>query len=246
MSATAAKNPVLLVLHQENSSAGRVGKRLRALGYPLDVRRPRFGQALPRTLAEHSGAIVFGGPMSANDDEQYIQDEIDWLSVPLDEGAPLLGLCLGAQMLARNLGAKVGPRADEMVEVGFYPLRATDAGRRLVEWPDTVHHFHREGFNLPHGATLLAKGELFTNQAFSYGDTAFAIQFHIELTAAMVEMWTARSAELGPRPGAQPAELHFEGRAQHDWKTQAFLDRFLDLWLARDRRASPKIADAAE
>lgn len=245
MIALTKKNPILLILHQKNSSAGRVGPRLKASGYPLDIRRPRFGDTLPETLCEHAGVIVFGGPMSANDDEAYIRDEIDWLSVPLAEDAPLLGLCLGAQLMARKLGADVGPREDGMVEVGYYALEPTEAGRQLLEWPDCVHHFHREGFDLPSGATLLAKGETFENQAFAYGANAFALQFHVELTDAMVDAWTKRSARLDPRPGAQPRRMHLQGRTRHDWKTKAFLDRFLDLWLARDRR-SPAMSNAAE
>lgn len=246
MPTTAAKPPVLLLLHQEHSTPGRVGTRLRALGYPLDVRRPRFGQKLPETLAGHAGVVIFGGPMSVNDDEEFLRHETDWLTVPMNEGAPLLGLCLGAQMIARKLGATVGPHADGQVEIGYYALKATEAGRRLLEWPDRVHHFHREGFDLPRGATLLAEGETFANQAFSYGPATFAIQFHIELTTAMVGRWTTRSAQRGPRPGAQPPPLHFEGRALHDWKTVAFLDRFLDLWLAGDGRERRVALNAAE
>lgn len=246
MPENAAKKPVLIILHQEHSTAGRVGTRLATRGYPLDIRRPRFGEALPKTLEDHAGVIVFGGPMSANDEDQFISKEIDWLSVPLGEGAPLIGLCLGAQLIARKLGARVSPHPDGQVEVGFYALKATEAGRRLLEWPDRVHHFHREGFELPKGATLLAEGETFANQAFAYGPSVFGIQFHVELTTAMVSRWTARSAEHGPRPGAQPASLHFEGRALHDWKTVAFLDRLLDLWLARDERGRKAMLHAAE
>lgn len=243
------KRPMLLVLHQEHSTPGRVGTRLRALGHPLDIRRPRFGDKLPHSLDGHAGAIVFGGPMSVNDSEDFVRQEIDWLSVPLAEGAPFLGLCLGAQMLASHLGAAVGPHADAHVEVGYYGLRPTEAGAKLIDWPDRVHHFHREGFALPQGATLLAEGEVtanFLNQAFSYGPAAFAIQFHVELTTAMVNRWTTRSTERGPRPGAQATPLHFEGRALHDWKTVMFLDRFLDLWLASDARARTPLTEAAE
>jgi GMP synthase (glutamine-hydrolysing) len=227
----AARKPVLVVLHQEHSTPGRVGLRLKERGYQLDIRRPRFGDPLPETLAHHTGAVVFGGPMSVNDEDDYIRREIEWLKVPLAEGAPLLGLCLGAQMLARQLGAGVRPHADGMVEIGYYALKATDAGERLTSWPDRVHHFHNEGFDLPDGATLLAEGETFANQAFHYGRAAFAIQFHIELTAAMVNRWTGRIGERARLPNAQDREHHFEGRALHDWKTAAFLDRFLDLWL---------------
>src|ERR1035437_10684342 len=71
--------PVLIVLHQETSTPGRVGNVLRALGYRLDIRRPRFGDPLPRTLDGHAGAVIFGGPMSANDPDDFVRREIDWI-----------------------------------------------------------------------------------------------------------------------------------------------------------------------
>src|SRR6202161_2232788 len=77
--------PVLIVLHQETSTPGRVGNALRALGHALDVRRPRFGDPLPETLDHHAGAVIFGGPMSANDPDDYVRREIDWIAVPLRE-----------------------------------------------------------------------------------------------------------------------------------------------------------------
>ena len=228
------KPPVLIVLHQEHSTPGRVGLWLRAHGHPLDIRRPRFGDKLPETLAGHAGTIIFGGPMSANDDEDYIRAETDWVGVPLAEGAPFLGLCLGAQMLARNLGASVGPDPQGRVEIGYYPIRPTEAGLKLMTWPDQVHHFHREGFALP------------ANQAFSYGDQVYAFQFHIELTMAMVGRWTGRIGERAQLPNAQGTAAHLAGRALHDWKTAAFLDRFLAHWLATDRRPGAGTAEAAE
>src|SRR5271169_722255 len=94
--------PVLIVLHQETSTPGRVGNALRALGYRLDLRRPRFGDVLPEALEHHAGAVIFGGPMSANDPDEFIRREIDWIAVPLLEQRPFLGICLGAQMLAMH------------------------------------------------------------------------------------------------------------------------------------------------
>lgn len=240
--------PVLIVLHQEHSTPGRVGHRLMERGHPLDIRRPRFGDPLPETLAGHAGAIIFGGPMSVNDPDDYIKIETDWVRVPLAEGAPFLGLCLGAQMLAVHLGATVGPHVDGHIERGWFGLTATEAGRKLLAWPDRVHQFHREGFGLPAGTALLAEGdaETFPNQAFACGDTAFGIQFHIELTTAMVGRWTGRIDERNKVPGGQSQAMHLEGRALHDWKTAAFLNAFLDMWLARDRRPTSDLRDAAE
>ena len=139
--------PVLIVLHQEASIPGRIGNALRSLGYPLDIRRPRFGDALPETLVAHAGAVIFGGPMSANDPDDYVRREIDWIAVPLFEQRPLLGICLGAQMLAKQLGARVAPHAQGRVEMGYYPIRPTPAGLKVcAHWPDQVYHWHREGF----------------------------------------------------------------------------------------------------
>ena len=247
MTPSDAMRPVLIVLHQEHSTPGRVGHRLAARGYALDVRKPRFGDPLPETLAGHAGAIIFGGPMSVNDADDYVKTETDWIAVPLAEGAPFIGLCLGGQMLARHLGAAVGPHADGHIELGWFGLTPTEAGRRLLPWPDRVHQFHKEGFGLPAGATLLAEGsaETFPNQAFSYGGAAYGIQFHVELTTAMVGRWTGRIGERAKLPGGQSQAMHLEGRALHDWKTSAFLDAFLDLWLKSDQR-QPAMAEAAE
>ncbi len=233
-----AKRPILVILHQQHSTPGRVGERLVERGYRLDIRRPRFGDSLPPTLHAHTGAVVFGGPMSVNDSDKYLKTEVDWLAVTLREGAPLLGLCLGAQMLARYLGARVWRHSAGNIEVGWFALNATEAGRRLLDWPDMVHQFHVEGFDLPTGATLLAEGDAdtFPNQAFAVGETALAIQFHIELTRDMVERWTARIGDRAEKPGGYPAEHHFDGRRRHDRQTSDFVNGLLDVWLARDNR----------
>lgn len=236
--------PVLIILHQETSSPGRVGNALRALGHALDIRRPRFGDSLPDTLDDHAGAVIFGGPMSANDPDDYVRREIDWISVPLREQKPFLGICLGAQMLAVQLGARVAPHAEGRAEIGYYPIRPTDAGHALCpEWPDHVYHWHREGFELPCGADLLAEGGDFPNQAFQYHN-AFGLQFHPDVTAAMMHRWTTRGHARLDSPGAWARHHHFEGRAMHDWAERAWLKHFIDGWLVR--APMPVLAQAAE
>jgi GMP synthase (glutamine-hydrolysing) len=241
-----AQRPVLIVLHQENSTPGRVGQFLACMGVPLDVRRPRFGEPLPPTLAEHAGAIVFGGPNSVHDEDAFIAREIDWLGVPLAEGKPLLGICLGAQMLARHLGGRVYCHADQHAEIGYYPIQPTIEGRALHDpWPEHVYQWHREGFDLPPGAALLAKGgEAFPVQAFRYGPAAFALQFHPEVTFAMSCRWTVRGHERLSLPGAKPRPSHFADRAAYDYGVRTWLRGFLACWLGSGTAAEERMPAA--
>lgn len=229
--------PVLIVVHQENSTPGRVGNLLRKRGIPLDIRRPCRGDPLPDTMTGHAGAVIFGGPQSANDDIDFIKREIDWIGVPLKENKPFLGICLGGQMLARHLGARVASHADGHVEVGYYPIRPTDAGRNVCEvWPDHVYQWHREGFEQPSGTTLLAEGDTFPVQAFRQGDHAYAFQFHPEVTHAMMCRWTIRGEQRMLLPGAKQRAAHFEDRWVFDYSMQNWLASFLGHWLGGEAK----------
>jgi GMP synthase (glutamine-hydrolysing) len=225
--------PVLIVLHQERSTPGRIGHHLLARGHTLDIRRPALGDTLPETLAEHSGVVIFGGPMSANDETDFIRRETEWLAVPLEEKKPFLGVCLGAQMLARHLGAEVNTHPEGMAEIGYYPIRITDAARSVTpEWPDYVYQWHREGFALPHGGELLAEGDIFEVQAFRYGAAAYGIQFHPEVTHAMMCRWTTHGHVRLAMPGARQRPDHFADRTLYDPAIRSWLAAFLDRWLA--------------
>ncbi len=243
-SAAADLAPVLIVLHQESSSPGRVGNVLRTLGYRLDIRRPRFGDPLPETLDEHAGAVIFGGPMSANDPDDFVRREIDWIDVPLRERRPFLGICLGAQMLAKQLGASVAPHPEGRAEIGYYPIRPTDAGLALCpHWPGHVYHWHREGFERPAGCELLAEGNDFPVQAIRYGN-AFGLQFHPDVTYAMLYRWTTRGHDRLDLPGARDRHHHFADRAIHDAAERAWLQHFIAGWLTSAPAAI--MAQAAE
>lgn len=232
--------PCLIVLHREDSTPGRIGQALAMRGVPLDIRRPRYGDPLPATLAEHSAAVIFGGPMSANDGDEYVRREIDWVAVPLKEAKPFLGICLGAQMLAHQLGGRVYAHPMGYAEVGYYPIRPTALGRRICEpWPDSVYQWHREGFDLPQGAELIAEGDTFPVQAFRYDGTAFALQFHPDVTYAAICLWTTRGHDRTLLPGAKPRAEHFADRAVHDYAGRAWLAGFLDHWLAAAPFAVP-------
>ncbi|MBS7543766.1 glutamine amidotransferase [Ancylobacter oerskovii] len=260
-----AASDVLVVLHQEHSSPGRVGRLLVERGYRLDIRRPCLGEALPATLEHHAGAVIFGGPQSANDCHDYVRAEIDWIGIALKEAKPYLGICLGAQMLARHLGARVAPHPEGLVEIGYYPLRPTPAGRALLDeaspareiadetasepggdWPNHVYHWHREGFELARGAELLASGDAFPNQAFRYGPSAYGLQFHPEVTHHMMCRWTVRGSERLSLPGARPRNAHFTDRLQHDGRVRLWLESFLDRWIGSGADAFTAPMQAAQ
>ncbi len=127
-----------------------------------------------------------------------------------------------------------------LVEIGYYPIRATEAGAGLFGasadgaevWPDHVYHWHREGFALAHGAELLAQGRTFPNQAFRYGPCAYGIQFHPEVTHQMMCRWTVKGGERLNLPNARPRSAHFFDRLQYDARVRRWLDAFIDHWVA--------------
>jgi GMP synthase (glutamine-hydrolysing) len=223
--------PVLIVLHGEHSCPGRIGQVLRRKGHALDIRKPRFGDRLPATLEHHAGAVIFGGPMSANDPDDFIKTEIDWIGVPLEEERPFLGVCLGAQMLTKHLGGRVGFHPEEIVEIGYCPVNPTAAGAAFGPWPEKVYHWHREGFDIPAGATVLAEGTTFANQAMAYGKAALGVQFHPEITYALVARWTYDASYRLGLKGAQSREAQLSGHILHGDSVLVWLDRFIEQWL---------------
>ena len=229
-------NKILIIMHQATSTPGRIGMMLRDRGYELQACRPVLGDKLPETLKDYAGVIIFGGPMSVNDEKEYegLSREIDWIKVPLKENVPFLGLCLGGQMLAKHLGATVSLHPEQYAEIGYYPISATKAGiDRFGDWPSHVYQWHRDGFELPTGAKLLATGKgQFPNQAFSYNGTAIGLQFHPEVTLAMSKRWTIKTPkERFALPGAKAPHLHFSDRLLYDAAVRDWSVRLLDSWL---------------
>jgi GMP synthase (glutamine-hydrolysing) len=249
LGSVARRPTVLIVLHQEHSTPGRVGAFLKAVGARLDIRRPSLDEPLPSKLADHDGVVVFGGPMGANDSLDWVKREIDWLDTPLAEDKPLLGLCLGAQMLGRALGARVFSYEDKRSEIGYYSIEPTPAADRLcpARFPRSVYQWHSDGFDLPEGAELLATGGAdFPNQAYRYGRYAVGLQFHPEVTYHMISRWTHRGAERLGRPGARSRPEHLGGWFQHDGLVAVWLEAFLPAWLeGRLAESAPRLGGAS-
>ena len=234
-------NQVLSTVHQETSDPGLVGPILKAKGYRLEMRCPALGDSLPQNLENYAAVIVFGGPMSANDDQTlpFIRQELNWIAQVLAAQTPFLGICLGAQLLTRVLGGQVRPHPQGIREIGYYPIVPAATGQPYFQQPMHVYHWHQEGFDLPSGTTLLAQGQTFANQAFRYGQTAFGLQFHPEITADLIEAWTSKAVDQLELPGAQAKPLHLQLHTDHSAAVQHWLIQFLAQWLGEETPALP-------
>src|SRR5262249_26269785 len=149
------------------------------------------GEGLPRDVSDLQGLVVMGGPMSVNDGNKYpfLLPEIQLIEKVLNEKKPVLGVCLGAQLIAKALGCRVYPNKHR--ELGWHPIELTkhaavDPLFGVLPKKLNVFHWHGETFDLPSGATLLARSKLCENQAFRWGDNAYGLQFHVEVTPTMV------------------------------------------------------------
>ena len=149
---------------------------------------------------EYDGVVILGGPMSANDPLPGLTEELSFIERALKRGTPLLGICLGAQLIAKALGAPV--YRNQALEIGWEPVHLTDAGRRDlifegIESPATFFHWHGETFDLPEGAEWLACSEKTRHQAYRFGSNVYGLQFHPEVTGAMIDDWSIQPVNCG-------------------------------------------------
>ena len=224
---------VLLIDHEVGKRDDRASARLADWGYDIRWVCPAKGDALPDPGIEAAGVIVYGGAESANDDaaKPYIRDELEWIEGWLETGRPFLGLCLGGQMLARVLGAPVTHHPEGLFEIGYAPVEAAPEANGFLSGVSHVYHWHKEGFDVPHGARKLAHGRIFPNQAFIYDDKAYALQFHPEVTVPVMTRWMDKAAHMLENANAHPPERQLADAARYDAPLAAWLDRFLRDWL---------------
>lgn len=184
---------VLVVQNARLEGPGTIGDLLRDDGFKLQTVFAKKEKIPP---LDHSMVLVLGAPESANDDLWYLHDEIALMQESVRTGVPLLGICLGSQLLAKALGARVYPGSKK--EIGFYhDLRVDTASKsRLfdgIDNPFTVFHWHGDTFDIPNGAQRLAYSDLY-NQAFRYG-SAVGVQFHLEVDGAIIRSWIENTTE---------------------------------------------------
>ena len=193
---------VLICKNIRAEGPGTIEDYLRLKNIPYKILELSTGEALTNP-DNFSTLIMMGGPMSVNESEihPYIKEEEKLVRDFTLKGKRILGICLGAQIMAKALGANV--YAGRQKEIGWYDIELTGEGlkdfymRSLALHPKVgdiwkrfkVFHWHGETFNMPDGAVRLAGSELYPNQAFKYRDKAYAFQFHIEVTKEMIYDW---------------------------------------------------------
>lgn len=211
----------LILTHLEREPPGRIATLAKQRGIATEIRQVDLGDPVPKLLDDDQILIVMGGPMGVGDigDVRYpfLAKEMALLRHALDKRAPVLGICLGAQLLAHAAGAavyrnmRVGSSGAPLPapEVGFGKVRFFNVEREPVllglRQEETVLHWHGDTFDLPREATLLASSDLCLNQAFRIGDHAFGLQFHVEVDAEMAQRWALEDApfvDAARGPGA--------------------------------------------
>jgi len=227
----------LFILHQKTSEAGDIANKLKIRGFDFEIRRPSLGESLPTNLNNYNAIVVFGGPMSANDDDEFMKKEIDWIEQVLQSDVPFLGICLGAQILAKHLGCKVEKNPNELSEIGFYKIEPTEKGIKMFQSQDIFYQFHTEGFELPSDCELLAKGDIFTNQAFKYKN-CYGLQFHPEVNIYLHLKWLLLVLIKKPhilfKNGSQNIFYQLWLRIKYNHSISRWLDNFLDNYLLKE------------
>lgn len=228
----------LFILHQQTSEAGDIANKLKIRGFNFEIRRPSLGDSLPTNLNNYSAIVVFGGPMSANDNNEFMNKEIDWIGQVLQSEVPFLGICLGAQILVKYLGCKVEKNPNEISEIGFYKIQPTENGIKMFQSQDVFYQFHTEGFELPSGCELLAKGDIFTNQAFRYKN-CYGLQFHPEVNIYLHLKWLflvlIKKPHILFKNGAQNIFYQLWLRIKYNSSISRWLDNFLDNYLLKEQ-----------
>ncbi len=217
-----------MLQHVEWEGPGIIAREAKSRGLDVEVRRLDLEAEVPE--ADHvDGLVVMGGPFGAYEEDSYplLAKECSLLTAVLRRGSPILGVCLGAQLLAKALGCKVFP--GHGAEVGFGSIALTQAGQQDPLFADLgtvspAFHWHGDTFTLPEGAVLLASSQMYTHQAFRFGSLAYGLQFHVEPDA---DTWAAWRNHL-------PTGLIDEAKTQRmqvEEVGQKVISRFFDLAL---------------
>ncbi|MEJ2509850.1 MAG: type 1 glutamine amidotransferase [Gammaproteobacteria bacterium] len=203
-------DPLLIFRHVTCEGPGYLGEFLERHNVAYRIVAVDQGEPVPAELGDAPGLVFMGGPMSVNDPLPWVQRELALICRAADAGRPVLGHCLGGQLIAKALGGQVGSNGQR--EIGWLPVERVD-GAPARDWLDglppafEVFHWHGETFSLPDGAANILRSEACAHQGFVL-DNILALQCHVEMTAPMVSEWSHLYADEldDPAPTVQSAE----------------------------------------
>ncbi|ADL56271.1 type 1 glutamine amidotransferase [Gallionella capsiferriformans] len=227
--------PIAIFRHVAFEGPGFLAEFLDARNIPWQLIAIDEGEAVPKASADYSGLVFMGGPMSVNDDLPWIAQELDLILDAVAGNIPVLGHCLGGQLISKALGGVVSK--NPVVEIGWGPVAVADTESARC-WLGELRvfdafHWHGETFSLPAGATRLLSGAYCANQGYTLGPH-LALQCHIEMTSALIASWCeAGAAEIKANlgsPAVQSSEL-MQQRANLP-QLHAVAERLYTQWIS--------------
>ncbi len=229
-------NPVLILQFIDNDAPAYLGTWLAQRGITSDLRLATATGGFPERIDGYSALALLGGSMSANDDLPFLRSAQGLIDQAMQRDIPVLGHCLGGQLMARTLGARVA--ASPAPEVGWHRMQCVDSpSSRQWLGPAATHevfHWHYEAFDLPPGALRLAASEHCPNQAFAIGPH-LGLQFHVEVDAAKVESWLSHHDAQYAQAQHEFDTVHRAERIRRDTnrclaEQQQLADRIYGCW----------------
>lgn len=221
--------------HVPYEGLDRIGDWVAARGHRVSVTRFHAGDAIP-SLTDKDGLIIMGGPMGVYETDQYpwMRDEMAAIRRAIDAKKKVLGVCLGSQLIAGALGARVYPHTQKEIgwwPVDFSPYPVNDTALEVFGSRAMMYHWHGDTFDMPLGATLLASSQACRHQAYAVGTNVMALQFHPEISAGTISRWVQESGGIQHPQGFVMSETEMRRLAPTHLAAlsgplMSFLDRF--------------------
>lgn len=230
-------NPVLIIQHTATEGPGYFSEFLGRQAIPWQIIRIDAGEALPDMLNGYSGLCLMGGTMSVNDDLPWIPQELALIRQAVTQGVPVVGHCLGGQLLSKAMGGVV--TKNPVKEIGWGEVRITDASVaegwvKNTDQPMNVFHWHGETFSIPPQAVRLWESTYCPNQAFILNNRHLGMQCHIEMTPDMIKTWCETGAEeivANPGPAVQTAVAMQADLDTHIPRLREIADKLYSRWI---------------
>jgi GMP synthase-like glutamine amidotransferase len=227
--------PLTIFRHITCEGPGYLDAVLEQYSIPYRLIRIDLNEAVPRNLEGTSGLVFMGGPMSVNDPLPWIRQELELIQDAQVKDLPILGHCLGGQLISKALGGTVS--ANPVKEIGWHPVRKSNTPA-AAEWlaglpqESTLFHWHGETFSIPEGAEVILENDICVHQGFALGNT-LALQCHVEMTAPMVREWASlyRDELVGTSATVQSLQQMTANLDIRIAAAQQVADRLYQYWL---------------